>query len=234
MAKGLLSLLDDVHVESDDENDDSSDDRETLDQRHARLWESNVLHEMVDDLEFMTWCHGAVDRARDAVDAWEGGGQLFDEDTVKPWEVSKPFIESPARVPNGNHKKWTRSSPTRQDTDSDPPTSPASTDDDADGEDEDTDEEDWEPYDARRFFTPDNSLGEALLPVRLPQALIRRTSGTREEMERIRATIHRDMNDVAGLQKRMIQLIEFVELETVTFDLAIEKQGQRQSPSLSF
>ncbi|KAM0787680.1 hypothetical protein ACM66B_003743 [Microbotryomycetes sp. NB124-2] len=62
-----------------------------------------------------------------------------------------------------------------------------------------------------KFFYPEDWLGDALLPPKLPKVLVNRDiqPPLTKEMERARKMVHLLLNEIAGLQKRIVELIDY-------------------------
>ncbi|POY74875.1 hypothetical protein BMF94_2148 [Rhodotorula taiwanensis] len=71
---------------------------------------------------------------------------------------------------------------------------------------------------ARDFFYPDDPLGEGFLPRRLPLELVDKKSKGGAELQEHRELLHSVLNEVAGLQKRLVALHELVKEETKTWE----------------
>ncbi|GAA5880424.1 hypothetical protein JCM1840_007691 [Sporobolomyces johnsonii] len=85
--------------------------------------------------------------------------------------------------------------------------------------------------DSRDFFYPEDLIGEHFLPKRLPKAVVERSESREKEMEKARAQLHQMLNEVAGLQKKIHELQEFVEDETSNWKHARADERKEKAPS---
>ncbi|KAK4047720.1 hypothetical protein OIV83_005228 [Microbotryomycetes sp. JL201] len=63
-----------------------------------------------------------------------------------------------------------------------------------------------------KFFYPEDWLGDALLPSKLPKVLVDSDiqPPLSKDIERSRKTIHMLLNEIAGLQKRIVELMDYI------------------------
>ncbi|GAA5933403.1 hypothetical protein JCM1841_004837 [Sporobolomyces salmonicolor] len=81
------------------------------------------------------------------------------------------------------------------------------------------------------FFYPEDLTGERFLPKRLPKAVVKRSETRGKEMEKARVQLHKLLNEVAGLQKKMHELQEFVADETRNWKHARAEERKEKAPS---
>ncbi|GAA5885100.1 hypothetical protein JCM16303_006403 [Sporobolomyces ruberrimus] len=82
------------------------------------------------------------------------------------------------------------------------------------------------------FFFTENYLGEEFLPLKLPKAVVTPSSSRSKEMERARQMLHATLNEIAGLEKKMKELYDFVSDEQMNWDEAIETQRHVKDPHI--
>ncbi|KAK4056854.1 hypothetical protein OIO90_002104 [Microbotryomycetes sp. JL221] len=186
----------------------------------------NPLRDMQDDFELRLWCEKVCERAHEVETTEKWAGQDQEDGVVaagpkfsslaRPHEITK-------RLPSqlGRRSGLRTASHIRQNFIDTTPTKLAKKrsskpEVDSDATDSDDDVQDrlltlFAPAgQSPKFFYTEDLLGESFVPPKLPRALVDRDEGSRsdEDVERARKRIHKELNELAGLQKRMVELMD--------------------------
>jgi hypothetical protein len=234
-------VSDDDEEEEEEEEEDEEDELAGMSEaedgwNHTRLekkerrMERNVMFEMRDDWGLRMWCEKAQARALEERE--EGGEEdcvLLDE--VRPWEVSKSIshvsktaskAKRGRKIKLGMRKKKISSAYDFDDTFDSSGASDSSSSSTSDD-----------------FFYPSDPLQESLLPAKLPKTVIKRSPfpPLGRDMSRLRSQLHSALNELAGLQRKMVQLIDFIDTQTVHWESIIAEERSESSsasPSVEY
>ncbi|KAL8278910.1 hypothetical protein RQP46_008579 [Phenoliferia psychrophenolica] len=173
----------------------------------------NPMWEMRDDYSLRNWCVLAQARARELErqsDPADGGeySLSLSTDPLPVWEVSKSYPS--------NHVTTSLSSRRRKGRIWENPASSATTVSDGSSSDDDDDDSGSIASARSAFFYIEDPIEGGLLPQRLPKALLFHAPG--REMEYMRQGIHAKLNEVAGIQKKIMELRDFCDSEQDEWD----------------
>ncbi|GAA5870690.1 hypothetical protein JCM3774_001726 [Rhodotorula dairenensis] len=248
-------IVHDIRVDDTEEHFDllsgstGPDDWQAEEQRHERLAD-NPLRLLRDDYELRRWCVDASERARLLELGDDGTSFVASPDWLRPVPPVDIALalgdDSSDSEPSRRTRKRLRLSEVAPS--SSPPSSAPSCNiasgespprislSDSDTETSDFDElsDDGIPVDGIRhladdFFYPPDPLGESLLPRRLPKELAERNSQRGPELEEHREQLYRTLNQIAGLQNRLVELHELVKRETQAWEGIQEEKAKEKT-----
>lgn len=191
----------------------------------------NILFEMKDDLPLRIWSEQALVRAglvetaeTEMMNVGLGVGKTAWLANIQPWEVTRPCrgprILGALAAPRSSTTAGTSSPPTPTSTKG-PPKSPTrktrgstlflectdeeTTDDDADVVTRALRAQ----IPTATYFYPQDLFEESLMPARLPTTLLTSSNAEGKIMEGMRQKIKLVLDEIAGLQKKMVELSNF-------------------------
>lgn len=213
--------------------------KETEEEKRERRLQSNFFLEVFDDLTLRIWCEKALERGNAAVKMKkEGGSQPNWIGSVSSWDISRALPSSLRNKPKSSKSR--RKNLTLNNTQTKAHnilrqilsnSSPSKIKyDNSSGEDTDT-EESHHHFDSIIYFYPQNTMNEELLPPRLPKSLLGESKiSLGKELSSMRNLIKTDFDTIAGLQKKMVELENFIELGYLDWEETLhENDGKSAS-----